>query len=106
MLPALEPYTLVLLVKGDRAGEPADDDTLDELQDAHVAYVRSLVERGKIAVCGPLAAEPGADLKGVAVFRTTVDEARELARRDPAVQAGRLAFQAVTWWAEKGRILG
>src|SRR5688500_10790854 len=99
MLPALEPYTLVLLSRGDRANEPADDETLDRLQDAHVAYLMSLLDRGKVTMCGPLAGQP--ELRGVVVFRTSVEEARELMSEDPVVRLGRLTVEAMTWWVEK-----
>lgn len=102
MLPPLEPYTLVLLVRGDRAHEPADDEALDRLQEAHLAYQFGLVENGKIVLCGPLAGRP--ELRGVAVFRTSIEEATELMSHDPVVQAGRLTVQAMTWWVEKGRM--
>jgi uncharacterized protein YciI len=104
MLPALEPYTLVVLVRGERAGIPEHDEMLDELQAAHVAYIQDLVEQGKIAVSGPIVDSPDGDTRGIAVFRAPLEEAQELAGRDPAVLAGRLAFRAMTWWAEKGRI--
>jgi hypothetical protein len=37
-------------------------------------------------------------------YATTVEEARELANRDPAVRAGRLVVDVMTWWTEKGTV--
>ena len=32
----------------------------------------------------------------------SIEEARKLAQEDPAVKAGRLEVEALTWWVEKG----
>jgi hypothetical protein len=39
------------------------------------------------------------------IFRCgSIDEARELAEADPAVKAGRLRVEVMTWYVEKGRM--
>lgn len=104
MLPPIEPYTLILLVRGPESGTPLDDDLLDRLQEEHVSYIMALVERGKIVACGPLTDTPAATMRGIAVFRTDIEEACSLMATDPAVQAGRIAVQAMTWWVGKGQL--
>jgi hypothetical protein len=42
------------------------------------------------------------DERGLCVYGTSLDEARELAARDPAVQAGRLVADVLTWWTQPG----
>lgn len=104
MIPALESYTLALFVFGPRAGEAATEEELDALQDAHVAYLMSLVSAGKVLLCGPLTSQPDAKLRGIAVFCTDAAEANALLADDPALRAGRLEVQVMTWWVEKGRM--
>ena len=35
---------------------------------------------------------------------TTLEEARELMEQDPAVRAGRLSVEAMTWWTQKDTV--
>lgn len=104
MIPPLTPYTIALLVWGEEAATPLDDELLDQLQEEHVAYIRSLASSGKIVVCGPFADQPDPRMRGAAIFRTSIEEAMELLRLDPAVRAGRLSVQAMTWWVEQGQL--
>jgi hypothetical protein len=61
--PELEPHTLVLLRWPDRLPELTDEE-LDALQVEHVAYQRSLRERGIIAVAGPFDGQPDERWRG------------------------------------------
>lgn len=103
MLPPLEPYTVVLFSWGAHAADPLDDAGLDALQAAHLAYIRGLIDQDKVRVAGPLSGGDG-KLRGIAVFRTSVEEAIAITEQDPAVRVGRLAFDALTWWPERGRL--
>jgi SAM-dependent methyltransferase len=56
-------------------------------------------ETGRVVTNGPVLDQPDDALRGMAIFATeSVDRARELANTDPAVQAGRLEVEAMTWW--------
>ena len=43
-------------------------------------------------------------MRGLCIYRTSLDEARRLAQEDPAVKAGRLEVEVLSWWVEKGAI--
>ena len=56
--------------------------------------------RGALLLSGPCDDQDDPTLRGICVYGTGLDEARELAERDPAVQARRLAVQALSWWTQ------
>ena len=76
----LERYTFVLLRR------PADapdypEERLEEIQELHLAH-----------------------LAAMRVFNTSLQETRELTKQDPAVIAGRLAADVMTWWTLPGSL--
>jgi uncharacterized protein YciI len=100
----LEAYELVLLLRPPDAPD-YDEETLDRIQREHLAYLRSLREQGLVATNGPLLDQPDPSWRGLTFFRTgSPDEARRLAEADPAVRAGRLAVEVMTWWCPAGSL--
>jgi len=96
-------YTLVLLRRGLLAHE-YEGAELDRLQEAHLAHLRAMHERGVLLVAGPFDKQEDETFRGLCLYRAPLDEARALAESDPSVQAGRMAVQAMEWWTEKGTI--
>ena len=96
-------YTVVLLRRGSRAAAFSDDE-LERLQCEHLAHLAALRERGVLLVAGPFRDQDDESFRGLCVYRTGVDETRHFAAQDPAVQAGRLAVEAMTWLTEKGAL--
>jgi uncharacterized protein YciI len=99
----LDTYTLVFLRR------PADapnlpEEELDRLQAGHLAFHDRLRKEGKVVFNGPLSGQPDVSLRGISVYRTSVDEARQLALEDPSVQAGRLAVEVFTWLMQPGAL--
>jgi uncharacterized protein YciI len=101
--PELEPHTLVLLRWPDRLPELSDDE-LEALQAEHVAYQRSLRERGVIAVAGPFDGQPDERWRGLTIYRVGVEEARQFVERDPSVRRGRLTYDVWTWLVPVGEL--
>jgi uncharacterized protein YciI len=95
--PALEPHTLVLLRRPPDASDLPEDE-LDALQERHLAHLRAMRERGVILASAPVEDPPDPSLRGLCVYRTGLEESRRLAELDPAMQAGRLAVEVLTWW--------
>ncbi|HLZ56849.1 MAG TPA: YciI family protein [Ktedonosporobacter sp.] len=80
---------------------PGETPELERLQEAHLAYGRTLYEAGKVVINGPLL--DGGDLRGVSVMRVeSLEEARALSEADPSVQVGRLSFELHPWMVHKG----
>jgi uncharacterized protein YciI len=93
----------VLLRRPDRAPELPDEE-LDRLQAQHLAYLDELAAAGKLCGAGPFRDQPDEALRGLCFYRCGVDEARELAARDPSVRAGRLEAVVMTWLTRKGSV--
>ena len=95
-------YTLVLLRRPSDA--PAlPEAALDRLQEEHLAYLASLREHG-LLVAGPFRDQDDDSLRGMCLFDRSIEEAEELMSGDPAVRAGRMRAQVLTWLTRKGAL--
>jgi uncharacterized protein YciI len=98
-------YYMGFLTRGP-AWTPEATDATRALQAAHLANIERLANDGRLLIAGPFVYdESDADqtLRGIYIFDTeTRAEAEELARTDPAVQAGRLALRIVPWYGPYG----
>lgn len=91
---------LGFLFRGDK-WTPEKTPATEELQKAHLANIVRLAELKKLVVAGPFGDDT--PLRGIFVFRVaSIDEARELAATDPAVQAGRLKIEMHPWVVPEG----
>jgi uncharacterized protein len=77
-----------------------DSPAVTAVREGHMAHVREMGASGKLVAAGPFV--DNGDLAGIFLFDTTSEEARGLAARDPAVQAGRLALEFHEWMAAEG----
>lgn len=103
MRPEFEPVALVLLQRPVDAPELADE-AAEALQDAHIAHLQSLRERGILVASGPFSDQPDDSWRGLCLLRTGPDDARRLFDDDPLVRRGRLVAVALTWNVRKGDI--
>jgi uncharacterized protein len=98
----LEAFELVLLR---RPTNPTDypDEEIDRIQREHLAFYAGLREGGQVVTNGPFVEQPDPDLRGLAFYRTgSVEQSRKLAEDDPAVRAGRLTVEIMTWYCPPG----
>jgi uncharacterized protein len=101
----LHAFQLILLRRPDDARD-YDDDTIEQIQREHLAFYESMRQAGHVVTNGPVLDQPDEALRGIAIFATeSVDRAAELANTDPAVQAGRLEVQAMTWMCRPGTMI-
>lgn len=97
-----EQYQLVLL-KRPAAPTEYPRERLMEIQQAHLAHMGSLGEAGHLVIAGPFSDQEDETLRGLALYQVgSVEEARRMAEADPAVQAGRLEVEVMTWNVEEG----
>jgi uncharacterized protein YciI len=96
-------HTVVLLVR------PADapqlpEDAAARLQNAHLAHQAGLVDQGHVIAAGPLVNQDDERLRGFCVLSVDPETARRLYRNDPAVRAGGLAVEVMSWMVPEGNI--
>jgi uncharacterized protein YciI len=94
-------HTLVLLVLRPDAPELSEEEAT-ALQDRHLAFRADLRERGHLIAGGPLADQDDERLRGLSVMTCDAETARRLCSEDPAVRAGRLAVEVMTWMVPAG----
>jgi uncharacterized protein len=100
---ALERYSLVLLRRGPKAAEFSDEE-LERLQGAHLGHLRAMRDAGHLLVAGPFGDQPDETLRGICLYRTSLEETRALAEGDPSVQAGRMRVEVLSWYVPEGEI--
>jgi hypothetical protein len=96
-------HTVALLVR------PPDAPALPEeeaaaVQDAHLASQADLHEQGHLVAAGPLDGQDDQRLRGISILSVDPETARRLYSADPAVRAGRLAVQIMTWLVPAGSV--
>ena len=101
----LEAFELVVL-RRPRTPRDYDEATLERIQQGHLAYHAALRESGQIVTNGPVTDQPDESLRGLTFYRTgSLQETRRLAEADPAVQAGRLEIDVMTWYCPPGTMV-
>jgi len=96
-------YYFVMLTKGDNA-EKIDSVKSKRLMIGHLNNIKKMADMGKLLIAGPF----GDDgyWRGIFIFDVkTKHEVVELLKNDPAIQAGRLAYEIHPWWSEPGNCL-
>ena len=93
-------YWFVMLTKGNDRSQ--DSATAEKIQTGHIANIKKLYGEGKIKVAGPFG-EEGDPMTigwvGLFIFDCeTKEEVEKLLQTDPAVSAGRLAFEIKPWY--------
>ena len=74
------------------------------IQDEHLAFLAGLGRSGQLLAAGPFDDQDDPTLRGAMVFSTGVGEARSLLSQDPAVRAGVLGFELMSWLTPAGLV--
>src|SRR4051794_6391605 len=96
-------HTVVMLVLRPDAPELTDEEAA-ELQDRHLAFRAGLRERGVLVGGGPLVDQDDERLRSIGIWSCDPETARRISNEDPAVQAGRLAPEVMTWMVPAGNV--
>jgi uncharacterized protein len=94
-------YTLGLLVKGPK-WTAEETPALQKLQESHLAHIGEMARSGALLAAGPLI--DNGTIRGILIFKVSMEEARALAEQDPAVKAGRLLVELHPWMTAKGAL--
>ncbi len=100
--PNMERYKLVILKRPANGGAKVADP--EALQRQHIGHLQAMARAGKLVVAGPFDDQADPRMRGLCVYRAPLEEARRLAQDDPAVKAGRLEVEVLSWWVEKGAL--
>lgn len=95
-----EPINLwfVMLIKG--ANRTQDSSTAMKLQEGHMANMTKMADEGKLLVAGPFLED--ANWRGIFILKCeSKEEAEQLIKQDPAIAAGRLAYEVHPWMTGK-----
>ncbi|HZS09563.1 MAG TPA: SUMF1/EgtB/PvdO family nonheme iron enzyme [Blastocatellia bacterium] len=96
----LDHYQFVLLRRGPNWAAERTPET-ERIQEGHMAHIHRMAEAGKLLAAGPMGDD--GELRGIFIFRAaSIDEVNALAAADPAVKAGRLKIEALSWSGPKG----
>lgn len=96
----MKQYYFVMLTKGERREEITDTNKINAIQKAHLENIGRLAEMGKILVAGPFGDDT--NCRGIFIFDcNTKEEVEALLKTDPAIAAGRLAYEIHPWWTAK-----
>jgi uncharacterized protein len=101
--PELDAFTVVFLRRPPDAPD-LPDDKLEALQQDHLAFNARMREAGHALITGPVTGQSDESLRGISIYRTSVEETRRLAEQDPSVKAGRLVLEVFTWLMPAGTL--
>ncbi|HNY56052.1 MAG TPA: YciI family protein [Chitinophagales bacterium] len=97
----MKQYYFVMLTKGNNRTQ--DSVTAAQIQKAHLENIGRLANAGKIIVAGPFGDD--GNWRGIFIFdAASKEEVEQLLQTDPAVSAGRLAYEIHPWWTQTGTI--
>ena len=74
-----------------------DKQKISELQNGHLKNIMRLANEGKLVLAGPFI--EGGEMRGLYIFDVkTIEEAKELVKTDPAINAGIFAVEFTKWY--------
>jgi uncharacterized protein len=90
-------YWFVMLMRG--TNRTQDSATAVKLQQGHMANMDTMYYAGKLKVAGPFGDD--GNWRGIFIFDCeTKEEVEKLLAKDPAIAAGRLAYEIHPWYTE------
>ncbi len=91
----IKQYWFVMLLKG--AHRTQDSAAAAKIQEGHMANINKLYYQGKLKVAGPFGDD--GNWRGIFIFDcATKEEVEKLLNTDPAIEAGRLAYEIHPWY--------
>jgi uncharacterized protein YciI len=97
----MKQYVMAFLKKGPNRNQ--DSSTVEALQKGHMENINKMAASGKLVLAGPFMDD--GDMRGVFIFNvSSLEEARRLTEKDPAVVAGRLTMELHPWYGSAALI--
>lgn len=96
----MKKYVIAFLKRGTDA-EKYSQEERSEIQKGHMENIGQLVEDKKLILAGPFFGD--GELRGIFVFDVkTLEEAKALTEKDPAIKAGVLKMELLEWYGSAG----
>jgi uncharacterized protein len=89
-------WSVILLCRAPNAPSLTDRESA-ELQDSHLAFLAQRHEEGKLLAAGPTGGPSRGEVVGVCLYAMDAKDARAAAEGDPAVKAGHLRVEVLSW---------
>lgn len=96
----MDNYVVGLFVRGPK-WTPGITPESTKIQEGHMANIQRMADTGKLIVAGPFSGNNDT-YRGMLIFKTTLEDAKQMVAEDPAVKAGRLTLELYPWFAAKG----
>lgn len=91
----MKQYVFVILKTG--AAKIDDAEKRKQLQNGHMENINRLADAGKLVLAGPFM--DGGNMRGLYIFNvTTIEEAKELVKTDPAIREGLFDVEFTKWY--------
>jgi len=91
----MKPYVMAFLLAGPNRNQ--DSLEIQKIQRAHLDNINRMAEEGKLVLAGPFLDE--GEVKGIYIFNvSTIEEAEQLTKTDPAIISGRLKMNLKPWY--------
>ena len=91
----MKKYVMAFLKRG--PSPVLDPARAKELEAAHLRNIDRLADAGKLVLAGPFFGD--GELRGIYIFNVeSLEEAEELTKTDPAIQAGSLVLELREWY--------
>jgi uncharacterized protein YciI len=101
----LAEYQLILL-RAPAAAPDYEEAEQNRIQREHLAFYEAQRAAGHVVTNGPVREQPDETLRGLAIFALdSLADAAQVARTDPAVRAGVLEVEAMSWWCRPGTMI-
>ncbi|MBK8139054.1 MAG: hypothetical protein IPK52_25085 [Chloroflexi bacterium] len=99
--PGLGLYYLAIYIRGAK-WSPEVTDFVRETQDRHLAYNDEMYRKGHYKLVGPFHQPHDSRWRGIILMKAeSMEQASAFMDGDPAVQAGRLAYEISSLWLGK-----
>lgn len=99
--PRMERFSFVILRSAENPPKISREEAT-EIQKQHIGHLKAMHDAGHLVIAGPLGDQPDKTMRGFCIYREQVEMAKQLAEQDPAVKAGRLRVEVMSWYVEKG----
>jgi uncharacterized protein YciI len=96
-------FYMLIFIRGDQS-ESFSDKQLFDIQNEHLAHINKMAEAGAVVIAGPFDGDN--EKRGILIFDVDTEaEVIEWMKGDPYIQNGRLTYEILPWWTEKGKCL-